>query len=73
MNIDPNEIFKMFFSDRMETEDGGPSVFKSFKKREGGNKNSNDQFFSNFGFDGFEGLNGNSFKGKNGKNGFTFF
>lgn len=36
MNIDPNEIFKMFFSDRMETEDG-PSVFKTFKTKSGGN------------------------------------
>ena len=31
MNIDPNEIFKMFFADGMETEDG-PSMFSQFKK-----------------------------------------
>ena len=29
-NIDPNEIFKMFFggNDGMDTEDDGPSIFK---------------------------------------------
>lgn len=31
MNIDPNEIFNMFFSENMGN-DNGPSFFKGFKK-----------------------------------------
>ena len=49
-NIDPNEIFKMFFGadNGMETEEDGPSIFRSFSSK-------NKSGFSGFdGFDGFQ-------------------
>ena len=43
MNIDPNSIFNMFFSENMDRE-SGPSFFQGFSKKNKGERKRNNLF-----------------------------